>query len=575
MLENLPFHQFQRYKILEKIISSLRGNQESLRILEVGAGKHRNAEKFLPLDQFIYLDVSYPEEYLKNPVFVMGDATKLIYEDNEFDYVVALDVYEHIENEKKNDFLKEITRVSRKGIILSAPFSKDNLESLEKNLNIFCENLELGYKVDWLEEHLKLGLPDFRSTYEFLGSECKLALSTFSHGDRKTSDSLLALELLGASKPQIQRLFREMNYYYNTEVFENDFCKEYGVRDFIIGLNSPDDIKKITFGKDEIFQCKSKHSYIRNCELRVRWNFNQWRKFQVYFPSSLKRDFTVDVLLVTYNQEKYIRQAIESILMQETDFRYRIVLCDDASKDETRQIVEEYSKEYPDIFCIMDNEENLGITKNYQRGFQFCEGKYVAVIEGDDFWNDSDKLQKQVDFLEENLNCSMCFCKLNLYLEDEKQYCDHNIRNLDQLTYLSASDLALNNFIGNFSCCMYRTKALKEIDVRIYDLKAYDWITNLAVALSGKIGIINKRMSTYRIHSKGTWSNSAIEEKENEILSVLDAYDNFFKGKFYQEFATVRKGILRKRHKRNKEVSRQRRKKWKDIFRKIFFMKKR
>src|SRR5690554_1887156 len=117
----------------------------------------------------------------------------------------------------------------------------------------------------------------------------------------------------------------------------------------------------------------------------------------------------VSVVMPTYNHEKYIRQAIEGVLMQISDFLFELIIVEDCSTDNTKNIALEYASQYPGKINVLTSEKNLGITKNYLRSVEGINGKYIAVCEGDDYWTDPLKLQKQVDFMEANPDCSMCF----------------------------------------------------------------------------------------------------------------------------------------------------------------------
>src|SRR5690554_1920397 len=117
----------------------------------------------------------------------------------------------------------------------------------------------------------------------------------------------------------------------------------------------------------------------------------------------------VSVVMPTYNHEEYIRQAIESVLMQETDFIFELIIVEDYSSDDTKKIALEYADKHPKIINVLDSEKNLGITDNYLRAMGEITGKYIAICEGDDYWTDPLKLQKQVDFMERNPDCSFCF----------------------------------------------------------------------------------------------------------------------------------------------------------------------
>jgi len=109
----------------------------------------------------------------------------------------------------------------------------------------------------------------------------------------------------------------------------------------------------------------------------------------------------VSIFCLAYNHEKFISQTLESFLMQKTNFEYEIVIGEDCSTDSTRNIIDQYANKHSNIKIITDNK-NVGPIENMKRTLKACTGKYIALCEGDDFWVDSYKLQKQVDFLEAN-----------------------------------------------------------------------------------------------------------------------------------------------------------------------------
>ncbi len=114
----------------------------------------------------------------------------------------------------------------------------------------------------------------------------------------------------------------------------------------------------------------------------------------------MNQQIQVSVICVTYNHEKYIRQALDSILMQETTFPFEILVGEDCSTDQTREILKSYELKYPDKFRMYYREQNLGATKNEYELFMDAKGRYIAALELDDIWTDTHKLQKQYDFLE-------------------------------------------------------------------------------------------------------------------------------------------------------------------------------
>lgn len=108
----------------------------------------------------------------------------------------------------------------------------------------------------------------------------------------------------------------------------------------------------------------------------------------------------VSVCTITYNHEQYINEAIESFLMQETDFPFEIVIGEDCSTDSTRVIIDEYVAKYPNIIRLITSENNVGMQENGARTILSCIGEYIAFCEGDDYWTDKKKLQIQIDEIE-------------------------------------------------------------------------------------------------------------------------------------------------------------------------------
>ena len=115
----------------------------------------------------------------------------------------------------------------------------------------------------------------------------------------------------------------------------------------------------------------------------------------------------VSVCMITYNHENFIREAIEGVLMQKTDFPIELIIGEDCSTDNTRKIVLEYASKYPEIIRPLLPDNNLGVRTNFFNTLNVCRGEYIALCEGDDYWIDSTKLQSQVDYLAKNKQCSL------------------------------------------------------------------------------------------------------------------------------------------------------------------------
>jgi hypothetical protein len=157
---SLPFDQHQRYRMVADAIERLREGSDPLRILDVGEGMILN---FLPEDQITVLDRSDSKEASG---FVRGDATALPFEDESFDYVASVDVYEHIEPTSRERHLSELRRVARKGVLLAAPFDSDVVRGAERVANEFHRSVHLRENV-WLREHAENGLPRLDGTRKF------------------------------------------------------------------------------------------------------------------------------------------------------------------------------------------------------------------------------------------------------------------------------------------------------------------------------------------------------------------------------------------------------------------------
>ncbi len=132
------------------------------------------------------------------------------------------------------------------------------------------------------------------------------------------------------------------------------------------------------------------------------------------------RKMMVSIIVLSYNHEKFICQALESILMQKVNFNYEILVGDDASTDRTQNILKEYEERYPEKFRVFYRKDNLGATKNSYELLTNAKGKYLATCEGDDFWTDPNKLQLQVDFLESHPEYIGCTHKFTIVDENNK-----------------------------------------------------------------------------------------------------------------------------------------------------------
>lgn len=252
----------------------------------------------------------------------------------------------------------------------------------------------------------------------------------------------------------------------------------------------------------------------------------------------------VNVLLVTYNHERFIRQAVESILMQRFDGEIEILVADDKSTDATVAIIRTYQQTDARFsFRYLKSPRNLGITRNYERGFAACTTEYVAVLEGDDYWTDPCKLDKQVRFLDAHRECVACSSNYIVFEEAPKRFTPR-VPQLEGWEYLSSRSLIGDNVIGNFSTCTYRTSALRLVPPSLFTIKAYDWALHITLGQFGLIGFLREPMSVYRMHAKGSWSLLTHQQKLAEQLALLPFYDRATGGTFHAEFEELGRQLI-------------------------------
>ena len=125
----------------------------------------------------------------------------------------------------------------------------------------------------------------------------------------------------------------------------------------------------------------------------------------------------LSVMMITYNHERFIAQAIQSALEQQTDFDYEIVIGEDCSTDRTREIVMDFHRRYPDRVVPLLRNKNLGMMRNFMETLSACRGQYIAFLEGDDYWTSCDKLQRQVDFLDTHPDYAICCGRVTILNE--------------------------------------------------------------------------------------------------------------------------------------------------------------
>lgn len=255
----------------------------------------------------------------------------------------------------------------------------------------------------------------------------------------------------------------------------------------------------------------------------------------------------VSISYITYNQENYIRDAIDSFLMQEIDFPIEILIHDDASTDDTVKIIKEYENKYPDIIkpiYQMENQYSKNIDMN-NINIKRAKGEYIALCDGDDYWIDPYKLQKQVNYMDNNPDCTFCFTNGRIIDEEGKleerrfiPYCDRHAGFFDNNNKIyNVGELALLDFIPTASFFFRKSSTYKFPEFYYKQFPAEDIKISLLLTSQGYSYYINDDTCIYRTNVPGSimtqWKSFSQEELFNlnqgyiDLLELVDEYNDY------------------------------------------------
>lgn len=241
-------------------------------------------------------------------------------------------------------------------------------------------------------------------------------------------------------------------------------------------------------------------------------------------------EIVVSILCLTYNHENFISQALDSFLMQKTNFNIEIIVHDDASTDKTPQIVLQYYKKNSSVVVpILQNENQYSKSKRIMSLYMFpkVRGKYIAICEGDDYWTDPYKLQKQVDYMENHSECSACI---------------HAARKIDALSGSIKGEIRLSKKDENYdltdairglgsnaptNSTLYRTKLNEKIiniEEQLPNTGVSDNLNMIIYAMFGTIHYMDQIMSVYRVGVPGSWSSKMEKNGNRKMIKYLEAH---------------------------------------------------
>ncbi|WP_375419055.1 glycosyltransferase family 2 protein [uncultured Hymenobacter sp.] len=232
----------------------------------------------------------------------------------------------------------------------------------------------------------------------------------------------------------------------------------------------------------------------------------------------------LSVVVLAYRHEPFLRQALDSVLMQETDFAYEVIVGEDCSPDDTRRIVQEYERRHPTIVRPIYQSRNVGLGPNFRACLAACRGEYIALLEGDDYWTDPHKLRKQVAWLDEHPDFSICFHPVaDLHGDNPGPLAPARVFTKDEYTFedfltpiytiVSTGSTVLRNVLSTWPEWLFTVRPI-------------DFPLTVLYAEQGKAKLLPDVMGVYRIHPGGIWSGTP---RHLNIRSFLQMYEQLWR----------------------------------------------
>ena len=265
----------------------------------------------------------------------------------------------------------------------------------------------------------------------------------------------------------------------------------------------------------------------------------------------------VSVVMITYGHQDYIRQAIQGVFLQKTNFLVELIIANDASPDNTDEVVNQVIKKAPEHIIVKytKHSSNLGMMRNFIWALNQARGKYVALCEGDDYWTDKNKLQIQVDFLEQNIDIALCCHNVDFISGEKIIY--QNIFDHYSGKY-TLKDLSKKNFIPTLSLVFRNHKV--SFPSWYHTAVFGDYPLSMLLCKYGDIMFFSKTMGVYR-QNVGVWSGQ--NRKYKEIIELLNNIANEFQDE------EVKQNIVTQKHRYIKLMLRKM--KWKEIIKNSYF----
>ena len=245
----------------------------------------------------------------------------------------------------------------------------------------------------------------------------------------------------------------------------------------------------------------------------------------------------VSVLVTCFNHERYIRTAIDSVLSQQASFSFEVVICDDGSTDGSGAVLRDIVNRNPEKVRLLLPWTNLGHAgaEIFMRGLDMCRGRYIAILDGDDFWTEPDKLQTQAEFLDAWPDCPLCFHNSELRYE-EGDRAPWSLYSSPLPERIPLEELLGTASVHN-STLMFR----REMVSGFQEWRDFtgpqgptDWAMAVTAARSGRVGYIDRVMAVYLQHGAGSWSALSAAGQLEKVIGQYDQMDRFLGGQYHE-----------------------------------------
>ncbi len=225
----------------------------------------------------------------------------------------------------------------------------------------------------------------------------------------------------------------------------------------------------------------------------------------------------VSIVTIAYNLENYLGEAIESVLMQKVKFSYELVIGEDCSKDKTLQIAMDYQSRYPDKIRVLRREKNLGLTPNCVDTHNHCRGKYIALLDGDDYWTDENKLQMQVDFMETHPEYSGCAHQSSIIRGDASNFV--KLFGPQEDMELNVDDMITHRKFHT-SSLLYKREIWQKCGGIPVGISSNERAIYPMLSIFGPVHYMKENMCVYRLAPTGLNSKITCRELETDLLML-------------------------------------------------------